>query len=446
METILAYIRDYFSSIIASEKLTSMWAQAMLQSEAIQGVSIMLALFITTKLRRSMEEFTLPRPIKAFVIVQKIVQAAAFPLTWLLSLLVMRLILLMLTLPVTYVDIVSLLLVVWILYKAMGQTKLKPWTKRLVTMIILAIPALMITDRLTDVITFLDNAKFKLGDGTISLWSVAKAGFMFFIIMWLFKTGINVVNRQLRRSEHITPSMRTLTTKMMNITSLVIAALISLNAIGIDLTALTFFGGALGIGIGFGLKTITSNFISGIILLLDKSVKPGDVLTIGDTYGMVEELNSRYVVMRRRDGMEVLVPNENLITSEVINWSFNNKQVRQVIKVGVAYDSDLEQVQQILLDVAAETARILQRPAPRAFIVAFGDSSIDFELRFWISDPEEGLGAVRSDLYMGVWKAFKREGIEIPFPQRVLHGAYPAEPIPVKKPAAKPRKKVVKPA
>lgn len=422
MEKFQAYVEQIISGLIDPETLTSMWTQALMQSEAVQGVFVLFSLFITTKLRHVLGEYNLPKQLQHLKATQATINIASFSITWLICLLISRLMLIIFNLPITYIDIVALILVVWILYKAMGQTNLKTSTKRLITIMVLAVPTLMITDRMSDLIHFLDSAKFNLGDSSISLWSVVKAGVLFSILMWLFKTGIQILDKQFRSSQNVTPSMRTLMTKLMNITGLILAGLIAMDSIGIDLSALTFFGGALGIGIGFGLKTITSNFISGIILLLDKSVKPGDVLTIGDTYGVVEELNSRYVVMRRRDGMEVLVPNENLITSEVINWSFNNKQVRQKISVGVSYDSDLEQVQQILLDVAENTPRVLQSPAPRAFIIGFGESSIDFELRFWIRDPEEGLGAVRSALYMAVWKKFKESGIEIPYPQRVLHG------------------------
>jgi small-conductance mechanosensitive channel len=423
MEKIKEYIEQIMAGVIDPATLTSMWTQALMQSEAVQGVVVMFALFLTTKLRHTLEEYKLPKQLKHLKTFQATINIASFSITWLGCILLGRFILTAIfNLPVTYIDIVALILTTWIMYKAMGQTKLKTATKRLITVLVLSIPALMITDRLSDVIHFMDSAKFSLGDTTISLWSIVKAGVLFAILMWLFKTGIQILDKQFRKSPNVTPSMRTLLTKFMNITGLVLAVLIAMDSIGIDLGALTFFGGALGIGLGFGLKTITSNFISGIILLLDKSIKPGDVLTVGTTYGVVEELNSRYVVMKRRDGMEVLVPNENLITSEVINWTFNNKQVRHIVKVGVSYNADLEQVQQILLGVAADTARVLQRPVPRAFIVGFGESSIDFELRFWIRDPEEGLGSVRSALYMGIWKAFKKEGIEIPYPQRVLHG------------------------
>jgi small-conductance mechanosensitive channel len=423
MEKIMAYIEGLVAGVVDPEVLTSMWTQAIIRSEAVQGATILFALFIATKLRASLEEYTLPKQFQHVKNLELFINHTSFSLPWLVSLVIARGFFSTFNLPVTYIDIAALVLVAWVAYKMLKHTKLKTGTKRFITVCVLAIPGLMITDRMGDVIHFLDGAQFTLGENSISLWSIVKAGIVFTILIWLFKTGVQTLDKQFRRSKAITASMRTLLTKLMHITGLTLAGLIALDTIGVDLSALAFFGGALGIGIGFGLRTITSNFMSGIILLLDKSVKPGDVLTVGETYGMVEELNSRYIVMRRRDGMEVLVPNENLITSEVINWSYNNKQVRHTVTVGISYDSDLEQVQQILLDVAKRHKRILQKPGPRAFIVGFGDSSINFEIRFWINDPEEGLGSVRSDLYMGIWKRFKKEGIEIPFPQRVLHKA-----------------------
>ncbi len=423
MQEIITYIKTLFTGIINPELLTSMWTQAIIRSEAVQGATILFALFLATKLKCVLEDYKLPKQLKQFKLLQKVINEASFPVTWLGCLIFSRFMFSIFNLPVTYIDIISLIITTWVLYKALKHTKLKTSSKRLITICVLAIPALMITDRMADVILFLDSAKFALGDNSISLWSITKAVAFFSILIWLFKTGIHILDIQLKRSENITPSMHTLIIKLLNITGLVLAGLIALDSIGFNLRALTFFGGALGIGIGFGLKTITSNFISGIILLLDKSIKPGDVLTIGETYGVVEELNSRYVVMKRRDGMEVLVPNENLITSEVINWSFNNKQVRNTVTVGVSYDADLELVQKLLLEVASETPRILQRPATRAFVTGFGESSINFEIRFWIKDPEEGLGSIRSDLYMGIWKKFKQNNIEIPYPQRVIHNS-----------------------
>jgi small-conductance mechanosensitive channel len=284
--------------------------------------------------------------------------------------------------------------------------------------------ALMLTKSLSPIIDFLDTAKFGVGESAISIWAILKAVIIFVILIWSVGKFSNLMESNfLRNNRNLSASARTLIVKIINISGLIIAFLMTLDIIGIDLAAFAFFGGALGIGIGFGLQKVVGNLISGMILIMDKSIKPGDVITLADTYGEVTALHARYVVVRKRNGTEVLIPNENLMTNEVINWSYENKNVRIVVEVGVSYDSDLELVQKILHDVAVNCPRVLNEPDPKAFVTAFADSSINFEIRFWVNDPEAGIGAIRSEIFMEVWKRFKEEGIEIPFPQRVLHTA-----------------------
>jgi len=203
-----------------------------------------------------------------------------------------------------------------------------------------------------------------------------------------------------------------------------LALFLAIDAAGIDLTTLTVFGGALGVGIGFGLQRITSNFISGFILVLDRSIKPGDVISVGadDTkFGWVQELRARYVVVRDRDGVERLIPNENLITSEVVNWSYTDPNTRVRIPVQISYDDDPEQAMALLIEAAKASTRILTTPEPTARMLAFADSGIQLELRIWISDPENGIGNVRTDVNLAIWRSFKAAGITIPYPQRDLH-------------------------
>lgn len=220
--------------------------------------------------------------------------------------------------------------------------------------------------------------------------------------------------------------------KLLKIVLFTIAILAGLNTLGIDLTALTVFGGAVGVGLGFGLQKVVSNFVSGLILLLDKSVKPGDVIAIGNTYGWINSLSGRYVSILTRDGTEHLIPNEELITQRVENWSYSNNLVRQRVPVGISYRSDPHQAMALCLPAAAETKRVLSNPAPVCLLTGFGDNAVDLELRFWINDPSQGVGNVKSAVLLNVWDKFKEQGIEIPFPQRDLHlksveGAIPVE-------------------
>jgi small-conductance mechanosensitive channel len=200
-----------------------------------------------------------------------------------------------------------------------------------------------------------------------------------------------------------------------------IGFLVALDTLGVNLSTLAIFGGALGIGLGFGLQNITSNLVSGIILLFDRPIKQGDVITVGDSYGWVVKLGARYIVVRTRDGVERLIPNANIISTEITNWSHSDLAVRLKIKVGVSYKSDPFRVRDLLLLVAETNPRVLKYPECRVLFVDFGESSLDFELRVWINDPQEGIESVRSALRFEIWKIFKENAIEIPFPQRDLY-------------------------
>ncbi len=227
------------------------------------------------------------------------------------------------------------------------------------------------------------------------------------------------MDQRIQRIEELTPSLRVLVGKILRISLIVLAAMVAMSGLGIDLTALTVLSGAVGVGIGFGLQKVVSNFISGIIILMDESIKPGDTISLGDTFGWIRELRARFVSVVTRDGREFLIPNEDFITREVINWSFSDKFVRLDIPFGVSYDSDPHEVTRIAIEAASSVERVAaaQRP-PVCWLTAFGDSSLDFLLRFWISDPQMGLTNIRGKILMALWDAFKEHGIEIPYPHR----------------------------
>ena len=198
--------------------------------------------------------------------------------------------------------------------------------------------------------------------------------------------------------------------------------------IGVDLTALAVFSGALGIGIGIGLQKLASNLLSGVIILLDRSIKPGDVITVGDTFGSISSLNSRYVSVVARNGVEYLVPNETFITEPVINWSYSNRFVRIDVNFGVSYDSNPHDVRRIAVETVQKVPRVQHMQQPVCHITGFGDSSIDFVLRFWIEDPQDGVTNIRGNVFLALWDAFKEAGIAIPYPHREViikpaHGA-----------------------
>ena len=200
-----------------------------------------------------------------------------------------------------------------------------------------------------------------------------------------------------------------------------LAFLLALNAVGINLSSLAIFGGALGVGLGFGLQRIASNFISGFILVMDRSIKPGDIITVGTKFGWVQELNARYIVVRNRDGVDTLIPNENLITSEVINWSYKDPNVRVTVTVQISYEDDPEQAMELILGCAKASPRVIDDPEPTVRLTQFADNGIELQLRFWIEDPVNGFAGVKSDVHVAIWRAFKQAGITIPYPQRDLH-------------------------
>jgi small-conductance mechanosensitive channel len=198
----------------------------------------------------------------------------------------------------------------------------------------------------------------------------------------------------------------------------VLAVLIALPLVGIDLTVLSVFGGAVGVGIGFGLQKIAANYISGFIILLDRSISPGALITIDNRYGAVTRLTGRYIVLRSLDGTEAIIPNETVVSSTVVNHSYSDNVVRVEIPVQISYQSDIEQALQLMQQAAWHHPRVVKKPEPVALVLAFADSGINLELYAWIADPEGGKGNLRSDIYRELWKLFKANGIEIPFPQR----------------------------
>jgi small-conductance mechanosensitive channel len=267
----------------------------------------------------------------------------------------------------------------------------------------------------------LDSVAFSFGETRLSLLLVIKVVVLsaLYILVALWVAGI--VDKRLRQSRHLDPSMKVALSKITKVLLLTVAILAALTEAGLDLAALTVFGGALGVGLGFGLQKIVSNFISGFILLGDRSIKPGDVISVGNQYGWVRELRARYIVVRNRDGVETLIPNENLVTTDVINWSYSDNKVRLRIPVQISYDDDPEQAMEIMVNSAAANARVLKDPEPVCRLMEFADSGISLELRVWLSDPEEGVGNIRSDINLAIWHGFNEAGITIPYPQRDVH-------------------------
>ena len=352
-----------------------------------------------------------------------------FPITASILVLIMLGVLQALKQPVQLLNIaISLLLslagirlLVFFLRKGFTATPLLKASENIISTLIWVVVALYLLDWLPSVTQTLDSFAFKLGATRISVLSVLNfivlSAVLFTLAMWLS----NYVERRVRASKHLNASLQVGLAKFLKFFLIAMAILVALDAVGINLTALTVFGGALGVGLGFGLQRITSNFISGFILLFDRSIKPGDVISIGDKFGWVQELRARYIVVMDRDGVETLIPNENLVTSDVINWSYSNPNVRLKIPVSISYGDNPEQALGLLNEAANNCNRVLTDPPPVARLMEFGDNGIHLELRIWISDPQNGISNVRSDLNLAIWRLFKQAGITIPFPQRDVH-------------------------
>ena len=269
-----------------------------------------------------------------------------------------------------------------------------------------------------DIVNVLDSTTIGLGP-KYTLWFIVKALILFGVLLWASLVFGSFAERRINTIDELTPSLRVLMGKIVRIALIVLAIVIGLDMVDLNLTALTVFSGAIGVGLGFGLQKVVSNFISGIIILMDQSIKPGDTITLGETFGWIRELRARFVSVVTRDGREFLIPNEDFITTQVINWSFSDPFVRLDVEFGVSYDSDPHEVSELAIEAASSVARVAaSRKTPVCWLTAFGDSSLNFVLRFWIDDPQKGLTNVRGQVMLALWDAFKERGIQIPFPHR----------------------------
>lgn len=268
---------------------------------------------------------------------------------------------------------------------------------------------------------FLQSIVFQLGQVHFSLLSVQRAFGLLLALYWVSINLRTLFHFWLTVKSGLASASQILLYRLGSIFLFSACAVIVLRYLGLDLTVFALFGGALGLGLGFGLQKIFANLVSGFILLSDKSIKPGDVIQMGDEYGSINFLGSRYISVVTRDGTEHLIPNENLITSEVINWSYSHNLVRLKVPVGVAYGADYEKASELMLAVAGDTQRVLKEPKPVCLVTGLGDNAINLELRAWINDPQNGVAQVKNVLFRGILQRFRENGVEIPYPQRDVH-------------------------
>ncbi len=296
-----------------------------------------------------------------------------------------------------------------------------PWLtsfERSFALLAWSVVALHITGLLPDLIDFLEGIGFTVGKQRLNLWLILQGLFTvlatLLVALWLGSAA----EARLMATPGLDSNLRTVLGRLIKAVLIVLTVLVGLPMVGIDLTTLSVFGGALGVGVGLGLQKIAANYISGFIILLDRSIRIGDLIAVGQDRGQVTRITTRYTVLKGMTGVEVIVPNEVLVGSVVQNESFSDTQVRLALPVQVAYGSDLEQAMAIMVEAAMAQPRVLADPRAKAFVMAFADSGINLELGFWVGDPEEGVQQLRSDINLSIWRGFQVAGIQIPFPQR----------------------------
>ncbi|MDP8231262.1 MAG: mechanosensitive ion channel [Candidatus Zophobacter franzmannii] len=323
--------------------------------------------------------------------------------------------------PAHFVNIVLNIYLIWLVIKLTTLIIDNLFVKKVIQTWFWIVASLSILGIWTPTKVLLEKITLKIGEVHIALYSVFNTFLLAIFLVWLIKKLLALVTIRLQHSKSLRPTMQVLLGKIITFLLYVVAFFMLVSSLGINMTTLSIFTGGIGLGIGIGLQKIFSNLLSGFILLLDDSIKPGDVIEMDETFGAVKEMSSRYTSIVTPQGKEILIPNEELISQSVVNWSHSNKLIRVDANVGVSYNSDIHKVKEILEVAPLTFDRVLKRPKPEAMLVEFGDSSVNFQVQFWIHDPQKGIVNVRSKVLLAIWDAFLENDIEIPFPQQDLH-------------------------
>jgi small-conductance mechanosensitive channel len=317
----------------------------------------------------------------------------------------------------------------WLAIRLVTSVIRNAFIVRVVSVSAWLVAALSITGQLDAAVDALDSVSVVLGGLRLTPLLLIKLGALLIAALWLTNIASNFVESQINRSADLTPSIQVLLVKTIRMGLMFVAIAIALSAVGINLSALAVFSGAVGVGIGFGLQKIIANFISGIILLVDKSVKPGDLVTIGDNTGRISAMMTRYISVAAGDGREFLIPNEDLVTQKVTNWTYTDKNTLVKVNFGTNYDADPRLVCKLAIETAVGAQGALKNKPPNCILTEFTDAGMKFSLTFWLADPD-GMDNVKSEVMLSLWDALKREGIRVPYPVREIRirsGALPVE-------------------
>jgi small-conductance mechanosensitive channel len=317
----------------------------------------------------------------------------------------------------------------WLAIRLVTSVIRNAFIVRVVSVSAWLVAALSIIGQLDPAVDALDSVSVVLGGLRLTPLLLIKLGALLIAALWLTNIASNFVESQINRSADLTPSIQVLLVKTIRMGLMFVAIAIALSAVGINLSALAVFSGAVGVGIGFGLQKIIANFISGIILLVDKSVKPGDLVTIGDNTGRISAMMTRYISVAAGDGREFLIPNEDLVTQKVTNWTYTDKNTLVKVNFGTNYDADPRLVCKLAIETGAGAPRALKNKPPNCILTEFTDAGMKFSLTFWLADPD-GMDNVKSEVMLSLWDALKREGIRVPYPVREIRihsGVLPVE-------------------
>jgi small-conductance mechanosensitive channel len=317
----------------------------------------------------------------------------------------------------------------WLMIRLVTSVIRNAFLVKLISVSAWVIAALSVINQLDPAVDALDSISIVLGGLRLTPLVVIKLGLLLIAALWLTNVASNFAENRINQSTDLTPSIQVLLVKMIRMGLLIVAVAVALSAVGINLSALAVFSGAVGVGIGIGLQKIVANFISGIILLADKSVKPGDLVTIGDSSGRISAMKTRYISVAAGDGREFLIPNEDLVTQKVTNWTYTDKNTLVKVNFGTNYESDPRQVCRLAAEIAGAAPRAIKSRTPNCILTEFAETGMKFSLTFWIADPD-GMDNVKSDVMLSLWEAFKREGIRVPYPVRELRirgGALPVD-------------------
>jgi small-conductance mechanosensitive channel len=319
----------------------------------------------------------------------------------------------------------------WLIIRLVTSVMRSTFWVRLVGLVAFVVAALSIVGQFEPAIDALDSVSLVLGGLRLTPLLLIKLGVLLVVALWLANIASNFVETRITQSGDLTPSIQVLLVKMIRLGLMIFAVAVVMSAVGINLSALAIFSGAAGVGIGFGLQKIVANFISGIILLADKSVKPGDLVTIGESSGRISAMKTRYISVAAGDGREFLIPNEDLVTQKVTNWTYTDKNTLVKVVFGTNYDADPRLVCKLAIEIAASAPRALKNKPPGCLLTEFAEAGMKFALTFWIADPD-GMDNVKSEVMLELWEAFKREDIHVPYPVREIRvrgGALPVETV-----------------